>query len=309
VRRRLFTVAPFLIGVGLLALTVLRADLRPLAHLTRQLGASLVVALLPGAVWHLLRTIAWQLSFPVSDRPSFARLARVRLAAEAFSFVTIRGVAGEPLKVVLLQGDAMPIVSAAAVALERVAYMFVTAAIVSASAAAALIVLPLTPGWIRVFGAIAAAGLVMVAVPVALLARRERVPTMDTAPTTASSSRRRAIVRFVVQLDAQFRELVRGDRRRLLALISLETAAYLMMVAEVWAALRLTHLPITGVDALAVETFTRVASMASAFIRPTSGRSRRPTSRRPSPCMPRAGPRLWRSSAGSAVCSGAPSAS
>ena len=33
----------------------------------------------------------------------FLRLARVRLAAEAFSYLTLRGIAGEPLKVVLLE--------------------------------------------------------------------------------------------------------------------------------------------------------------------------------------------------------------
>ena len=35
-------------------------------------------------------------------RSASSRLARVRLAAEAFSYLTLRGIAGEPLKVVLL---------------------------------------------------------------------------------------------------------------------------------------------------------------------------------------------------------------
>jgi len=50
----------------------------------------------------------------------------VRLAAEAFSYLTLRGIAGEPLKVVLL-GDAIDARQAtAAVALERIAYLIVT---------------------------------------------------------------------------------------------------------------------------------------------------------------------------------------
>ena len=43
-------------------------------------------------------------AFPQPRTVSFLRLARVRLAAEAFSYLTLRGIAGEPLKVVLL-GD------------------------------------------------------------------------------------------------------------------------------------------------------------------------------------------------------------
>ena len=49
------------------------------------------------------------------------RLLRVRLAADAISFFTVRGVAGEPLKVFLLLDCCAPQVTTAAVALERVA--------------------------------------------------------------------------------------------------------------------------------------------------------------------------------------------
>ena len=88
---------------------------------------------------------------------SFLRLARVRLAAEAFSYLTLRGIAGEPLKVVLL-ADRVPARDAtAAVALERVAYLVGTTLIVGIGSVAALVGLPLSHLWFRVFRAFAIA--------------------------------------------------------------------------------------------------------------------------------------------------------
>ena len=68
----------------------------------RRLGLALPLVLLPSAVWQLLRTWGWAISFPDDSRPPFTRLFRVRLAADAISFFTVRGVTGEPLKVLLL---------------------------------------------------------------------------------------------------------------------------------------------------------------------------------------------------------------
>src|SRR5262245_55083232 len=135
------------VGIGLLFLTIARTDLTTLDGALRQLGGALPIVLLPGAAWHLLRTIAWHRCFPADARPGFLRLCRVRLAAEAFSFVTVRGVAGEPLKVVLLDPGVAPAVATAAVALERIAYLVVTAAIVLVASVVSLIVLPLSAGW------------------------------------------------------------------------------------------------------------------------------------------------------------------
>jgi phosphatidylglycerophosphate synthase len=64
----------------------------------------------------------------------------------------------------------------------------------------------------------------------------------------------------------QFRNLLRRDRRRLAALVTFESAAFALMALEVWVALWAAGTPVTAVGALAAETFTRVASFASAFI-------------------------------------------
>src|SRR4051812_20214807 len=109
-RRRLAVTAPLVAGAALLAMTLARME--PLGDI-HTLALLLPAALVPSAGWHLLRTIAWHECFPSDAQPSFGRTFWVRLAAEAFSFVTVRGVAGEPLKVVLLEDRVPPTISAA----------------------------------------------------------------------------------------------------------------------------------------------------------------------------------------------------
>src|SRR5262245_16586308 len=142
-RSRLVVSLALPVGIALLAVTIAQTDLSSLERVAWQLGRALPLAMVPAALWHLVRTIAWHRSFPGELRPGFARVFRVRLAAESFSFVTVRGVAGEPLKVVLLP-KVPPAISTAAVALERIAYLVVTALIVPAAAIWAVTTLPLT---------------------------------------------------------------------------------------------------------------------------------------------------------------------
>ncbi len=268
--RTLWSTLALLLGVVLLALTLVHTDLRSMGALSWQLGAALPLALVPGAAWHALRTWAWRGCFPAGQLPSFARLFRVRLAAEAFSFVTIRGVAGEPLKVALLH-EVPPAAAAAAVALERVAYLVVTTVIVGAAAAVALATLPLSHQWMRVFRALAITVGCLVAGLVVLMLRGERIgDTRDDVRAEPVSGRggqmSRGLRRFGRELHARWRELVYGDRRRLAVLLAVQTAAYLMMALEVWVVLWATRVPITMAGAMAIETFTRVVSMLSAFV-------------------------------------------
>src|SRR4029450_3531665 len=84
-----------------------------------QLGVALPMAILFGGLWHLARTWAWVQCFPQQRQVSFLRLARIRLYAEAFSYLTLRGIVGEPLKVVLLADSIDPREVTAALPLER----------------------------------------------------------------------------------------------------------------------------------------------------------------------------------------------
>src|SRR6185503_854131 len=131
------------IGILLFFGTLYYINFRLAFGTIRRLGIALPLALVFSGLWHLARTWAWAWCFPQPRTVSFARLARVRLAAEAFSYLTLRGIAGEPLKVVLLADCVDPREATAAVALERLAYMVGTTLIVGVGSLIALGTLPL----------------------------------------------------------------------------------------------------------------------------------------------------------------------
>src|SRR4029450_2850057 len=134
---RLVTWSALAIGIVLFLAAIYYIDVDLAVGTIRRTGPALPLALLFSGLWHLARTWAWSWCFPRPRTVSFLRLARVRLAAEAFSYLTLRGIAGEPLKVVLL-GDRVPARDAtAAVALERVSYLVGTTLIVGIGSVAA----------------------------------------------------------------------------------------------------------------------------------------------------------------------------
>lgn len=265
---RTFTLVALVLGTALFVLTIAWLDTDTVVAASRHLGPALPLVLLVSGLWHLLRTVAWALAFE-NGRPGLARLVRVRLAAEAFSYMTIRGVAGEPLKVLLLSGGARPQAATAAVAVERVAYMVVTLAIVALGSGVSLAVLPLTPGWQRVFRIMLIATATAV-IGSALVVRGRNTYLRQWCDRQQQRRgwdwRRHAVAGFLVDVERRMLEVARGPRRRLAWLLLLETVCFGLMVAEVWVVLAIVAPPVSLVQAGAVETFSRVASMASAFI-------------------------------------------
>jgi phosphatidylglycerophosphate synthase len=268
-KQRLITWGALAIGIVLFlaALYYINVDLA--VGTIRRLGLALPLALLFSGLWHLVRTWAWSWCFPRPLTVSFLRLARVRLAAEAFSYLTLRGIAGEPLKVVLL-ADRVPAREAtAAVALERIAYLVGTTFIVGIGSVAALVGLPLSHLWFRVFRAFAImAGVLAVLTALVLSGRGTYLAAaMRRIDSSLGTSTTKGIVaRFVAAVEAQMLELLRGNPQRLVVLSMATVFAYVCMAAEAWVILRASGDAITPNAALAVETFSRVASFASSFI-------------------------------------------
>ncbi len=257
------------VGVLLFVGTLYYINFRLAFGTIRQLGVALPLALLFSGLWHLARTWAWAWCFPAPRRVSFLRLARVRLSAEAFSYLTLRGIAGEPLKVVLLSDRVDPRQATAAVALERLAYLVGTTIIVGIGSAAAIVGLPLTRVWFRVFRAIAiAAAVVTVLAAFVISGKGDYVQSLlrsidRSLGSTIADGR---IARFIVAVERQMLELVRGNPLRLVVLLVATVLSYVFMALEAWVILRATGVAITPNGAVAVETFSRVASFASAFI-------------------------------------------
>jgi phosphatidylglycerophosphate synthase len=257
------------VGILLFAGTLYYINFRLAFGTIRRLGIALPLALVFSGLWHLARTWAWAWCFPQPRTISFARLARVRLSAEAFSYLTLRGIAGEPLKVVLL-GDTVDARQAtAAVALERLAYLIGTTIIVGIGSILALAWLPVYGLWVRVFRGFAiTAGIIAVLTGLVIAGRGTYIHAflagIDRLLGTALAAGR--VGRFVGAVERLMLELVRGNPRRLAVLLAATVAAYACMVLEAWVILRASGTDISLNGALGVETFSRVASFASAFI-------------------------------------------
>jgi phosphatidylglycerophosphate synthase len=257
------------VGIVLFAVTLAVIDLDEAASAIRRLGVALPIAIGFSAVWHLVRTWAWAWCFPEPRPVRFMRLARVRLAAEAFSYLTIRGIAGEPLKVVLLAGEVDAREATAAVALERIAYMIGTTLIVGVGAAVAIWTLPLTHGWFRVFRAFAIAGGVIAALTATVIAGKGsylRAVLQRVDRSFASHLTEGRVGRFLSTVERLMLELVRHSPKRLAVLAVATIVAFVCMVLEAWIVMRAAGASISLVGAFAVETFSRVVSFGSAVI-------------------------------------------
>jgi phosphatidylglycerophosphate synthase len=257
------------VGILLFAAALYYINISMAVGTIRRLGLALPLALVASGLWHLVRTWAWAWCFPQPRRVSFLRLARVRLAAEAFSYLTLRGIAGEPLKVMLLHDRVDPREATAAVALERLAYMVGTTIIVGIGSVVALLFLPLTRVWFRVFRAFAiGAGIIAVLTATVIGGRGTYVHALftrwDRQFGTAIAVGR--ISRFISAVERQMLDLVRGNPVRLAVLLTATILSYALMALEAWVILEASGTPVSAVGALAVETFSRVASFASAFI-------------------------------------------
>jgi len=255
-------------GGLLFAAAVQHVDIRSVSTL-RGFSVALPLALVVSGCWHVARTWAWSSCFPEAHRVGFLRLARVRLAAEAFSYLTLRGIAGEPLKVMLLKGQVEAPVAAAAVALERIAFVVGTTLIVGIGSVIAMLVLPLSGGWFRVFRAFAISAGVMALLVGGLVRGRARYVTAALARwdhqlgTSISTGR---FGRFATGVEAHVLSVARGNRGRLAAVLAATLMCYALMILEAWLILRASQPSAPVAAAIAIETFSRVASFASSFI-------------------------------------------
>ena len=267
---QLVSVAAVCLGVLLFAVTVFYIDLEETIDSAARLGLALPIILLPGTLWQLLRTWGWSISFPDDARPAFTRLFRVRLAADALSFFTVRGIAGEPLKVVLLLDRNAPEVTTASIAIERLAFAVMSTIIAGFISFFAVRRLAMPGAWDTVFTLLSIAAILVFPILASMARRRtgdylgRLVERLDKAMGRRLEGSR--IVRFILDVEDVMLELLRGDRRRLVILFWLPIVCYLVMAVEVWLVFWAIGEPIGIMQGLAVETFARLGSVASAAI-------------------------------------------
>ncbi|HET9360795.1 MAG TPA: lysylphosphatidylglycerol synthase transmembrane domain-containing protein, partial [Vicinamibacterales bacterium] len=258
------------VGVVLFLVTLARIDLDETLNSVRGLGLAFPVLLLPSACWQLLRTWGWSVAFPDHARPTFSRLFRVRMASDAIGFFTVRGITGEPLKVVLLYDRVSPSITTAAITLERMAFGVISLVIAGIVSWFAVRRLTMPGAWDAVFTVVSIATVVAVFILAQLARRRrghylgrgvQRIGRLTGRPLESSR-----IVRFILDVEDVLLELLRGDRRRLIILTVLPIVCYLISAFEVWLVLWAIGEPIGITAALAIDTFVRLASIAYAPI-------------------------------------------
>jgi hypothetical protein len=261
--------AAILLGLVLFGVTLAFIDREATLRESRRLGVLLPLVLLPGAGWHIVRTLGWLICFPADVRPSFWRLFRVRLAADAVSYFTIRGVASEPLRVVLLLDRVPAEASTASTILERTAMGVMSVVLVGLTSAIAMSSDAVPEGWQNVFRWIAIVAVVVVGLTAIFLTRQGRYvgPMFEAVyRLTGWHWTEGRVARFIRDVEAIFLELARSDPRRLRNLAVLSVAAYALMTLEIWRVFWAIHEPVSVWSAMFVETFTRSASVFSGMI-------------------------------------------
>jgi len=257
------------VGIALFGVTLLYIDRGATLREARQLGLLLPLVLLPSAAWHLLRTLGWLWCFPAAVRPTFVRLFRVRLAADAVSYFTVRGLASEPLRVVLLLDHVSAPMSTAAALLERTAMGVMSIILVAACAIVAISSDVLPEDWQQLFRYIAIGAVGAVLLALILLTRRERY----IGPLLERMYRRTGwrwtegrVARFIREVERLFLALARDDPRRLRRLVLLALVCFALMVLEVWMVFWAIDLEISLWRSAIVETFARTASVPGGII-------------------------------------------
>ena len=257
------------VGLALFGLTLLYVDREETLKESRRLGLLLPLVLLPSGLWHALRTLGWQICFPPEVRPSFWRLFRVRLAADAVSYFTVRGLASEPLRVVLLLGRVPAAASTASTILERTAMGVMSVTLVAITAIAAMSSDVVPEDWQQVFQWIGIVAVVIILTTLIFLTRKGRY----VGPFFEAISRRTGwgwaegrVAHFISDVESTFLDLARTDPRRLRTLAGLAIACFALMVLEIWIVFWAIGQPTTAWISTIVETFTRSASVFSGVI-------------------------------------------
>jgi phosphatidylglycerophosphate synthase len=134
---------------------------------------------------------------------------------------------------------------------------------------AAILFLSLTHTWFRIFRAFAIAAAVVAVLSAIVITGRGRYVDAAFARWDrrfGTKVRQGRVARFIADVERLMLDLVRGNPRRLVVLLMASVVSYALMALEAWIILRAGGTSVSATAALAVETFSRVASFASAFI-------------------------------------------
>jgi phosphatidylglycerophosphate synthase len=254
--RRVWASLAIGIGLVLLIIAIRRTDFSGVIADPGRFVRGFFLALAASAAWQAIRAWMWKkcLARPIA----FTRLAQVRIIGEAFSYLTITGVAGDPLKWLLLRDGHAGRDVAPSLIRERLAYLIGTTAVLALVSVWVALSVTLPDNWRNVFFGISlGTGLFTMISAASILG------AASLGRSKAGSIISRAINWLAIDTGAG---VERQSWRRIAALGLGAVAAFICMVVEVWVVLRAAGIPISVADAVAIETISRVGTFASVLV-------------------------------------------
>ncbi len=185
------------------------------------------------------------------------------------SYFTVRGLASEPLRVVLLLDHIPAPVSTASTILERTAMGVMSVVIVAACAIIAMSSDVLPRDWQQLFRFIAIGAIGVILLTVLFFTRRERYlgPLLERMyKRTGWTWTEGRVARFIREVERLFLMLAHEDSSRLRRLVGLSLAAFAVMVVEVWVIFWAIGIEVSLWRGAIAETFTRVTSIPGGVI-------------------------------------------
>ena len=255
-------------GLALFAWFVYRAGLTEIMGAFSRLGWYAPLVLVPFAIVYVFDTLGWRLAFGKQPTPSFPVLMRVRWAGEAVNNVVPSAyIGGEAVKIYLLRKHGIPaMVAASSTIVGKTIQTLAQVVFITLGAIAGLTILPAgSPARYGMF-AIAAAGSVIVFL--LFWWQRRGMFSALLAVTRKLGIRIAALERHETnlrELDDRIGNFSRTDPLH----FRLSAAAYLIGwicdALEIFLVSHLVGMPLTWVEAVAVESFTSVAKAVGIF--------------------------------------------
>jgi len=257
------------IGVGVLAWFLSRANLSEIGHTVRKLGWLAPLLLLPYFMVYLADTAAWSFAFKEPPAVSFWTLLRVRWAGEAVNNILPSAyVGGEALKAYLLSKRGIPVSQGAQAAMisrtvQTLAQLFFIAMGGLAFLAIGVAPAPFRTGMLIVLvsGTVIVGALFWIQVR-GLFRVVFEVLSPPLLQVARLEKRRADLLRF----DAEVSSFYRGYPSRFLMCFAGYFVGWMLDTLEILLAGHLMGIPVSLTQALAIEAFVGVAKVFAVVI-------------------------------------------
>lgn len=269
-RHQILRFAAVLLGVALLVFLMRGTGPSRVVDQLKTVGRGLALVIALGGIAHLIKTLAWRLTFLCDIRAvSFARTFGLRLVSEGIGSFGLPGqVLGETTRVHLL-GSTLPVAnSISSVTLDRGLYIMTSALVSVTGILAALFLLPLSGTW-RLYAFLFASVLAALLVVTAMAFRR-RWPVFSGAAQAIGS-----LPRFKKWLDGKQSVIDSAERnlfsfyherpKSFWASLILNLACHGMAILEVYLLLHFIGARTGLLGAFVLEAFTKLINVVGAL--------------------------------------------